>query len=371
MPKLTETFARNLSHPQTGTAKCWDNEVKGLGLFVGKRAKTWYFQKDVAGQTKRILIGRYPLIRARVARQTALGYALEWSKGAGRRLAFDAPTLGDAMDSYLDRPRLRSQAHRKSLRRLFERHLADWMRLPLDEITKPMVAQRHAALGATPSAANHLLRYFRTVYNHARRTHDLPECPTVAIEWFVEAPAGEIIDDFAFWRGEVAALGNPLHRVFYGLVLFTGLRRTEALSLEWKHVHEDHIHLPMTKNGRSFDLPILPGHHEILAPARGIGRKWVFPSRRARAGHINQPAQITWSPHAHRRTFATVAMEAGVLEEVVGRLLNHTPPTITGRRYVKPSLDALRPAMETVFAELERRVGQGVPGGDRPRGGRR
>jgi len=45
-------------------------------------------------------------------------------------------------------------------------------------------------------------------------------------------------------------------------------------------------------------------------------------------------------------------MEAGVLEEIVGRLLNHTPLSITGQRYAMPSLDALRPAMEAACAEL-------------------
>jgi hypothetical protein len=58
----------------------------------------------------------------------------------------------------------------------------------------------------------------------------------------------------------------------------------------------------------------------------------------------------------HRRTFATVAMEAGVLEEIVGRLLNHTPLSITGRRYVQPSLDALHPSMEVACKEILDRI---------------
>jgi len=57
MPKLTETFAKKLPHANSSTDKYWDAEIKGLVLFVGKRSKTWYFQKDVGGQTKRILIG--------------------------------------------------------------------------------------------------------------------------------------------------------------------------------------------------------------------------------------------------------------------------------------------------------------------------
>ena len=352
MPKLTETFARDVIQVETGTAKYWDTEVKGLGLFVGMRAKTWYYQKDVGGETKRILVGRYPAISARAARQTALGFALEWGRGAGKRIAFDAPALGEAMNAYLARPRLRSVAHRAAVRQQFELHLKDWMRLPLDEITKADVVRRHAALARTPSNANHLLKYFRTVWNHSRRTHDLPESPTIAIEWFAERPDGDIIEDLRGWRRRIDGLDNPVHRAFFELLLYTGLRKTEALTLEWKNVHSDHLHLTMTKNGRPFDLPILPLHHAMLDPLKGLHRKWVFPSPKGPEGRLSAPTRLGWSPHAHRRTFATVAVEAGVLEEIVGRLLNHTPLSVTGQRYAKPSLEALRPHMDTVCAAL-------------------
>lgn len=261
------------------------------------------------------------------------------------------------MESYLARPKLRSEAHRDGLRQQFERHLKDWLRLPLDEISKAMVADRHRTMASTPSSANHTLKYFRTVWNHARRTHDLPESPTMAIEWYDEDPSGAIVEDLKAWRRTLDGLANPIHRAYYELLLFTGFRKSEALTLEWKNVHEAHIHLPMTKNGRSFDLPILQLHHEILAPLRGLSRSWVFPSPKGPDGHLTNPERITWSKHAHRRTFATVAVEAGVLEEIVGRLLNHTPLSITGQRYAKPSLDALRPAMEAACRELAKRTG--------------
>lgn len=355
MPKLTETYVSKLPLTKQGTQKHWDTEVKGLGLFVGKRAKTWYYQKDLGGRTQRVLIGRYPVISAATARQTALGFALEWGRGAGKTIQIGAPTLEAAMEAYLARPKLRSDVHKLSVRQQFDLHLKQWMGLPLDEISKSMVVERHRKMAATPSAANHTLKYFRSVWNHARRTHDLPESPTMAIEWYEEAPNGSIIEDLNAWRRTVEGLPNPIHAAFYELLLFTGFRKSEALGLEWKHVHEDRIHLPMTKNGRSFDLPILQRHHEILAPIKGLHRRWVFPSPKGPEGRLASPQRLDWSLHAHRRTFATVAMEAGVLEEIVGRLLNHTPLSITGQRYVRPSLDALRPAIETVCAELERR----------------
>jgi integrase len=356
MPKLTETFIKKLPQARAGTDKYWDAEIKGLVLFVGKRSKTWYFQKDVGGQTKRILIGRFPIISAQAARQTALGFALEMGRGAGKVAQIGAPTLEMAMEVYLARPKLRSDVHKRGTRQQLELHLKDWMRLPLNEISKATVVRRHLEMAKTPSAANHVLRSFRSIYNHARRTCDLAEAPTTAIEWYEEKPDGRIIDDLKDWRETIDSLENPIHRVFYELLLFTGLRKTEVLTLQWEQIHEDRIHLPMTKNGRSFDLPILQLHHEILAPLRPLSRHWVFPSPKSATGHITRPERLKFNPHMHRRTFATVAMEAGVLEEIVGRLLNHTPLSITGRRYVKPSLDALRPSMQTACDELEWRM---------------
>jgi hypothetical protein len=49
-------------------------------------------------------------------------------------------------------------------------------------------------------------------------------------------------------------------------------------------------------------------------------------------------------------------MEAGILEKIVGRLLNRTPVSITGQRYARPWLDALRPAMQTICAALSERI---------------
>lgn len=356
MPKITETFARKVPQTRSGTAKHWDSEIKGLALFVGKRSKTWYFQRDIGGQTKRTLIGRFPTITATAARQTAMGLALETARGAGKQIQMGAPTLTEAMEIYLARPKLRSEEYKRSVRDGLNLHMKDWLKLPLDEITKTMVVRRHQEMSKHPVSANRTLRMIRSIWNHTRRTHDLAECPTMAIEWFEEKPSGIVIDDLKAWASEVEALFNPIHKVFYEFLLFTGLRKTEALTLDWTNIREDRIHLPITKNGRSFDLPINQRHHEILAPMRGLSPTWVFPSPKSDSGRITNPEKLTWSPHAHRRTFATVAMEAGVMEEVVGRLLNHTPLSITGQRYVKPSLDALRPSMNQISSELDARL---------------
>ena len=101
---------------------------------------------DVGGRTIRILIGRYPLISSAAARQPAQSLPLEMSRGAGKVFQTGAPTLESAVEAYLSRPKLRSERGRYDLRRQLHKHLGDWLRIPLDEITKGMVAARHGEM---------------------------------------------------------------------------------------------------------------------------------------------------------------------------------------------------------------------------------
>ena len=112
-----------------------------------------------------------------------------------------------------------------------------------------------------------------------------------------------------------------------------------------------------TKSGCEFWLPLNDAHHRILDSVRGLDERWVFPGRGA-SGHgvAWDHSEVPGTLHSLRHTFATVAVEAGIPEEVVGRLLNHASKTITGQRYVKPKLDFLRAAMEEIVAELECRL---------------
>ena len=95
---------------------------------------------------------------------------------------------------------------------------------------------------------------------------------------------------------------------------------------------------------------------------RGLDSRWVFPSY-GKSGHIEcwNHKPVPGTQHSLRHTFATVGVEAGILEEVIGRLLNHASKTITGQRYVKPKLEFLRSAMQVVVEELERRMQESQP----------
>ena len=145
---------------------------------------------------------------------------------------------------------------------------------------------------------------------------------------------------------------EPASQIFCGAATYGRIKYNEAPTLQWSIIHDDHIHLPMTKNSRSLDLPILQLHHEILAPLRRLSRKWVFPSPKSMVGHITKRERLMSNPYMHCRTFATVAMEECVLEEIVGRPLNETQLSITGQKHARPYLDALRASMEAACTEI-------------------
>ena len=73
------------------------------------------------------MIGHFPLISAQVARQTALGLALEMGRGAGKAIQIGPPTLEQAMEVYLARPKLRSDDYKKGVRDCLNKHMKDWL----------------------------------------------------------------------------------------------------------------------------------------------------------------------------------------------------------------------------------------------------
>ena len=63
------------------------------------------------------------------------------------------------MEGYLVRPKLRSETNKIRMRTLIKLHLKDWMRLPLDVISKAMTVRRHQDMAGPPSAVSQFLRH--------------------------------------------------------------------------------------------------------------------------------------------------------------------------------------------------------------------
>lgn len=130
------------------------------------------------------------------------------------------------------------------------------------------------------------------------------------------------------------------------LLLATGMRREEALSLEWLSVNlEDRrLDLKDTKTGRSF-RPLNATAVEILKRQkvrRVLGNPYVFPAPTREGAHLGDVSKL-WNAvryhanldhvrlHDLRHTAASLAIQGGAHLAEVGRMLGHASPRTTAR----------------------------------------
>lgn len=145
------------------------------------------------------------------------------------------------------------------------------------------------------------------------------------------------------------------------LIIYTGLRRNEASSLRWENVDFANklfiIH--DTKNRREHIVPMstqVEGRLKRRFESRATGAEWVFPGRHGKGhlkeirGALKEMGQDIGSPfmiHDLRRTFATMADEAGVPFEAIKRALNHKTGDVTAK-YIISRADSMRGTFQKV-----------------------
>src|SRR5262249_9274696 len=172
---------------------------------------------------------------------------------------------------------------------------------PLAEIKGGAVINKYTAdtekLGPSTAARN--MRVFRAIYNFAMIAHeDLPKCPTDRLTklrmWYRDKRRRTYIrpDDLPAWYQAVMALECNKARDYLRLVLFTGMRRSEALCLRWENIDFTGriLTVPTTKNGDPLVLPLSTFLLELLQARRSrhADDEWVFPAD-SEAGHAQEP----------------------------------------------------------------------------------
>lgn len=161
-------------------------------------------------------------------------------------------------------------------------------------------------------------------------------------------------------------------------LLATGLRKSEATSLQWKDVNfrKKTFDIPYNKVGRFMRVPMTRLIHDMLRWRKNLKHdeidqlnahpKWVFPNK-GRSGGFADPRKALFrisslanfdndiAPHDLRRTFSTYCKELGFQLDDIGKLLNHANRTVTDS-YVSRSLNAQRQQYEDVWELIESRI---------------
>jgi integrase len=358
MPKAkltTKTTIEAIPYPPKGQVIWWDSTLRGFGVCVGVRTKTFVVQRDVKGASRRIAIGRYPEVSLQAARKAAEQLAGTMRGGTDpveeqRKATADNMTLREAWALYENHlaAKQRSENTRAAYFENIDRYCADWWDRPLVEITPALAHERHVRIGTKRGkyAANLTMRALRAIWRRAHRQHrGLGEPPTVNVDFFAEQRRTAVIrveDLPAWWRG-LQDIRNPIRRDLFAFLLFTGTRRAEASSLRWEQVDLDAgtIHFPVTKT-EPFTLPISTFLVGLLKSRRqceptpavhGEDCPWVFPAKHTRLGYITEPGPHPnemklfpgeWTPHTLRHTFISIAENKVAMPTTHARLLtNH------------------------------------------------
>ncbi len=213
-------------------------------------------------------------------------------------------------------------------------YLSDWMDTKVSEITKQMVEKRFYLIrdkginGGIPtySQATKVMRILSALMNYAMADETIESNPVQVLKQ--KRINRSIVKRTSYLSQEQArkvlrSLSEHPVELAISLMLYTGLRKNEALSLQWKNISEEGlIRISDTKNHREHIVPITENIQTILNKIPRGSSHYLFPSPvnkktfirdvRPTLARIQKKTEIPFRCHDLRRTFATRAAEAGI-----------------------------------------------------------
>jgi integrase len=197
---------------------------------------------------------------------------------------------------------------------------------------------------------------------------------------------GERLVDLADWYARVQAMRNPIQRDGLAFALFTGLRSEDVRTIRYEHVdwRERTLLLPDPKGGkeRSFKIPLSATCIEILRRRQRENPEsplllegdagYAFPGINAdgKVGPIADLRQQVHDGDKHgrfpaedvhtlRRTYESVAHEAGISELDQHVLTNHSFSSHNvNATYIRQSMPHLAKCQASIEAALWNRIGK-------------
>ena len=233
----------------------------------------------------------------------------------------------------------------------------------ISQIDRREVRNWFAALAGTPAAADRSMPVLSVIMKEAEEMGLRPEGsnPCRNIRRYRRKGRDRFLSDDEIRRlsgaltahahestGQVAAIR---------LLLLTGCRKSEVLTLRWSDYREDCLFLPDGKAG--------PRTVWLSRPARaildGIDRTgaWVFPAPRSAGPRCTDWLDSFWWTiraevdlgdvriHDLRHTHASIALRQGETVLAIGRLLGHADPETT-LKYTHPADAMARQAAERI-----------------------
>jgi integrase len=368
--------------------------------------KAFVIRKRMKGKTNAVYvhIGYYPDMTIQQARIKARESINFLSQGINpNNLKEDVIskhniTLQSTLNDYIISKHNLKKDTVKSYLSIVDNYLGDWKKKPISEISRDMVELRHREIiygtgkfsnkDGSPSRANKTMRVVRALFNYAiGQYEDIKGEPLFAHNpvarithnkgWPKENIRQGVVHkkDLKKWYEGVMKL--PLQednmkantsaevvRDFLIFLLFTGLRRNEALTLKWSDIDVDNHSFTImdTKNNEPHSLPLTFVLDEILERRRADDdNPYVFQGSKPN-GHLHPPKRqlararelvgFHFDNHSLRRTFETTANRLAFSTYTLKKLVNHKNTRDVTGRYIVLEIDELREPMNQITDAL-------------------
>jgi len=384
--RLIKSVIDKLPTPQGNKrVEYFDEDLPGFGIRVTESSIIYFVLCRVNGQLIRYTIGKHGVKTPDEARKEAREKLVMMANGINpnreKALArIRGITLKKAMEEYFTSKPLLREGTKRTYNCLLHLWLSDWMNRPLDEIGKNDISKRHLKIASerSPVAANNVMRTFRAIYNHAQEISDgtLPENPTKRLtqsrQWFQVNRRQTLIKEHELrvWHDAVKKYSNPIASDALLLLLFSGCREQEILTLQWEDVDMKDktftIRAEIAKNHKEHTLPMSNTLFDIFNRRLALREnEWVFPGQGSkknltelkRKEHlielkraveaVIEMSKVDFCLHDLRRTFTSIA-EQEVSYAVLKRLLNHYTGNDVTAGYLIISTEQLRAPMQRV-----------------------
>ncbi len=371
-------------------AEYTDAECIGLHLRVSKNGRKFYQHRyRHLGRKKCMSLGEYPHISLQEARQrvsehkTLLARDLDPSDERSQKR--DDITLETfTKDFYIPHATMHKKTWQEDVNRIKRRINPALGNLRIGTITQRDITAFHAKEKERTSSttANHYLTLLKRMLNLAVKWGLLEKNPATGMDKFKEPPSRERFltkEELPNFLKALDELDDQLSVAAIKLLLFTGCRRNEVLSMKWDQVRfdEGRIFLPMTKNGRSRSVLLNVKAREILEgllsrkddDPRTRNSDYVFPSRAGtRKGYIydlRKPFEAACviagieglRIHDLRHSFATIAIMGGASLYEVQKLLGHSNVSMS-QRYAHMVDESLQRATDNAANLIDSAMGK-------------
>lgn len=406
--KLTETTLQTkcTAPSDKPQAYFWDLDLRGFGVVASKTGRKTFVVRGRIGGGGGELSGKIAIGVAgqprpdghawtvKLARQEARQKLGEMAGGKlpeTRSERSGGPTLRAGLELHVANMKKRGCSARsiETIESEVPRLLADWMDRSISDLTGADLAALHDELtiAGKPYLANRIVAQVSAVWNALDKVHELAgRNPARAVTRNRYTPSRKRVADvgMADWYGKVQALPSPVRRDLQLFCLFTGMRSEAARNIRWEHVDGNRLTVPKPKGGeaKAFDLPLpktvidmlekrRAGNRDIFDPFGGDGG-WVFASLSRDQEHVQPVAEpkeyrldeetgkkvaILPGLHTLRRTYLSVAAEAGVSELDRSVLANHAfGRQSVNQTYIEQAFDHLAGEQKKIETALWARL---------------